>query len=197
MTVDEVYDRVRRDRMFYEASGGGLTVSGGDPLLHPGFVRALFDRCRKEGIQTCVETSGYAPAAAFEQVLPETDFVLYDLKIIDETAHRRYTGRSNQRVLANARRVEDSGVDMLFRMPLVPGLNDDERNLASTVSFLKTFDPRARRLQLMPYHSYGRGKYDSLDRAYVLTETAAPTLERLEQVREELAEGGIDCSISL
>jgi pyruvate formate lyase activating enzyme len=197
MTVDEVFDKVRRDRMFYEASGGGLTVSGGDPLLHPRFVRALFERCRGEGIHTCVETSGYAAWSAFERVLPATDLILYDLKIIDEEAHGRYTGRSNKRILANARRIDESGVETLFRLPLVPGINDSDKNLADTACFLQSLGPRARHLQLMPYHDYGRGKYDSLDRAYIPTDVVAPTAERLEQIRKELAERGIDCSISL
>ena len=109
MTVEEVFDQVRRDKIFYDSSGGGVTVSGGEPLTHADFVAELFALCRGEGIHTCVETCGCVPQAAFEKVLSLTDTFYFDLKLMDSEMHREYTGQGNDQILSNARYLADSG----------------------------------------------------------------------------------------
>jgi pyruvate formate lyase activating enzyme len=196
MTVDKVLEAVRRDAMFYEASGGGVTVSGGEPLLQPAFVSALLGRCRDAGIHTCVETSGCAPESAVRQVLPYADYWLYDVKLCDPARHSDYTGCRNEAILANAAIVAGSGAEVLFRMPIIPGITDEERNLEEIAGFVKRQGGTSRRVELMPYHRLGEGKYRSLDREYPLSGVAPLSAEDLAGAREVFAGSGLECTIS-
>jgi len=196
MNVDEVFDAVSRDKVFYQASGGGVTVSGGEPLLQPQFVCNLFEKCRRSGIHTCMETSGYAPALALRQVLPFTDNILYDLKQLNPDKHRRYTGHLNDLVISNAKIVVESGRETLFRMPLITGINDEPQNIKDTADFLHGLGRNACRIELMPYHKMGKGKYESLDRKYTLPDVPAPGQEQIESIKKVLENYGITCSIS-
>jgi pyruvate formate lyase activating enzyme len=196
MSVEEVFDAVKRDTMFYQASGGGITVSGGEALLQPQFVCELFDNCRRAAIHTCIETSGNGAEPVLREVLPYTDLVLYDLKHQDSDKHRRYTGKANSLILANAEVVAANGIDFLFRMPLVPGINDDLQNIKETAVFLRGLGKKALRIELMPYHRLGKGKYASLDLTYRLPEMLAPEPEQIEFVRSSFEDLGIHCSIS-
>jgi pyruvate formate lyase activating enzyme len=196
MSADEVYDAVNRDKMFYQASGGGVTVSGGEALLQPQFVCDLFEKCRRAGIHTCMETSGYAAESALRQVLSYTDYVLYDLKHMNSEKHRQYTGKPNGLILANAKIVAASGVETLFRMPLIPGINDDLQNIRETAEFLHGLGNNAFSIELMPYHRLGKGKYESLDRQYHLHEILSPEPEHLESFKNTFKDSGIICLVS-
>jgi pyruvate formate lyase activating enzyme len=196
MTVAEVFDAVQRDAMFYKPSSGGVTLSGGEPLLQPRFARALLEKCHEAGIHTCIETSGHAAESALREVLPHTDYVLYDLKLLDSERHRRYTGTSNSRILANARVVVESGVATLFRMPLIPGVNDDPQNIRDTAAFIRALGGDVAALQLMAYHRLAMGKYESLDRPYTLADLQAHQPDEVERVRQLYAENGVRCTVS-
>lgn len=196
MSIDEVLSAVSRDKMFYEASGGGVTVSGGEVLLQPQFASGLLDNCRRSGIHTCIETSGYGAESALRLLLPYTDLVIFDLKHQNSNQHVRYTGQPNNLILANARIVATSGVDMLFRMPLIPGINDDPQNINETADFLHGLGKEAPKIELMPYHRLGKGKYESLDLRYRLTELRSPEPEQVESVKASFENLGINCSIS-
>ena len=196
MSVEEVFDAVSRDNLFYQASGGGVTASGGEPLLHPQFVCDLFEKCRRAGIHTCMETSGYVAEPALRQVLPYTDYILYDLKHLNSDKHRQYTGKPNRLILANAKTVAASGVETLFRMPLIPGINDDLQNIKETAEFLHGLGNNTLRIELMPYHRLGKGKYESLDRPYRLSELLSPEPDHMELVKRKFEGYGIICSIS-
>ena len=196
MSADEVFDAINRDKMFYQASGGGVTVSGGESLLQPKFVHELFEKCRRAGIHTCAETSGYVSESALRQVLPYTDYVLYDLKHLNSEKHRKYTGKPNGLILSNAKIVAVSGIETLFRMPLIPGINDDLQNIKETADFLHELGNNALRIELMPYHRLGKGKYESLDRPYRLPELLSPEPEHLESVKNIFKDSGIMCLIS-
>jgi pyruvate formate lyase activating enzyme len=196
MNADEVFDAVNRDKMFYQASGGGVTVSGGEPLLQPQFVGDLFERCRRAGIHTCMETSGYAAGSALRKVLPYTDYILYDLKHLNSKKHRRYTGKPNNLVLSNAKVVAASGVETLFRMPLIPGINDDMPNIKETAEFLRGLGNNAPRIELMPYHRLGKGKYESLDRQYRLSGVLSPQPDEVESAKKAFEDNDIICMIS-
>jgi pyruvate formate lyase activating enzyme len=196
MNVDEVFDAVKRDSIFYQASGGGVTVSGGECLLQSQFISELFEKCHQSGIHTCIETSGYAPESALQQVLANTDYVLYDLKHLDSEKHRQYTGKKNDLVLHNARVVASSGVELLFRMPLVPGINDDIQNVKATAQFLKGLGINSPRIELMPYHRLGKGKYESLDKEFFLSEVLSPEPEHLQSIKIVFEDSGIICLIS-
>lgn len=196
MTADEVFDAVCRDKMFYDASGGGVTVSGGECLLQPQFVYALLDKCRRAGIHTCIETSGFAAESALRQVLQYCDYVLFDLKQLNPAKHRCYTGKPNDLILANARIAAASGAQTLFRMPLVPGINDDRQNIEDTAAFLTGQGIKNPRIELMPYHRLGKGKYEALNRLFALTELPAPEPADLERAKKIFEDSEIVCSIS-
>ena len=196
MTAGEIFDAVSRDKIFYDASGGGVTVSGGESLLHPELVCGLFEKCRKAGIHTCIETSGQVPESALKQVIPYTDYVLYDIKHMDPETHRRYTGHPNNLILSNAGIAAASGVEMLFRMPLVPDVNDSPQNIKETADFLRGLGDKNLRIELMPYHRLGIGKYESLSRPYHLPDSVAPGQELVESIKKAFEANGIICLVS-
>ncbi len=190
MTADEAFDIVCRDAMFYDSSGGGVTVSGGEPLLQPSFA-ASFRMCREAGIHTCLETSGCAPEAAVRQVLPWTDYWLYDLKLYDPVRHSDYTGRDNETILANAAIVAASGTDVLFRVPIIPSITDEPQNLEDLADFLRRLTGINGRVELMPYHRLAEGKYRSLDRTYPLPGVAPLTATDLMGAQKLFVDRGL------
>jgi len=196
MSVDEVFEAIKGDQLFYQASGGGITVSGGEPLLHPKFVSQLLAKCKQAGIHTCMETSGYAAESALRQVLPFTDYILFDLKHLNSDSHCRYTGKPNELILNNAKTVISNGTEVLFRMPLIPGINDEPQNIRETADFLHSLGKKPIAIQLMPYHELGKGKYESLDKSYPLAGLNAIEPERVDTVQELFKSMGIDCTIS-
>ncbi|NLM20800.1 MAG: glycyl-radical enzyme activating protein [Peptococcaceae bacterium] len=196
MSVDEVFEAVKGDQLFYQASGGGITVSGGEPLLQPRFVSELLRKCKQADIHTCIETSGYGSESALRQVMPYTDYILFDLKHLSSALHRRYTGKPNELILNNAKIVISSGLEVLFRMPLIPGINDDPQNIRATADFLYSLGKKPIAIQLMLYHQLGKGKYESLDKPYPLAGLSALEPEQAETVQEMFKARGIDCTIS-
>jgi pyruvate formate lyase activating enzyme len=196
MSAGEIFDAVSRDKMFYDASGGGVTVSGGEALLHPELVGDLFTKCRTAGIHTCIETSGQAPESALKQVLPYTDYIIYDLKHMDPETHRQYTGHSNELIHSNAKIAAASGAEMLFRLPLIPDINDSPPNIKETADFLRGLGRKHQRIELMPYHRLGIGKYESLNRPYHLPDAVAPGQELVESVKKAFEANGIMCLVS-
>lgn len=197
MTVEEVFDAVRRDKIFYAASGGGVTVSGGEPLLQARFVRDVFQLCRGEQIGTCVETCGFASSEALLEVMPVTDSFLFDLKHMDADAHRKYTGQTNSRILDNAALLFEYNADVLFRQPLIAGVNDSRTNIEATAGFLRSLGEEASRLQLMPYHRMGRSKYEALNVTYHMDGTAVMDDAEIDAIKNAYIDCGIDCAISL
>ena len=196
MTSDEVYKQVRRDKMFYDSSNGGVTVSGGEPMVHPKFIYELFSALHAEGINTCIETCGFAAREAFEMVIPVTDTFYFDLKIMDSKKHRHYTGKDNKQILENARYVADSGKYVLFRQPLIPGINDFDENISQTAQFLKSLGRDGIEIQLMPYHRAGQTKYDALGLRYATADINVMTAQQLEAVKDKYISHGVKCTIS-
>ncbi|MGD9159046.1 MAG: glycyl-radical enzyme activating protein [Desulfobacteraceae bacterium] len=196
MTVDEVWDEVRRDKIFYDTSGGGVTVSGGEPLLHPDFVRELFKLCHGEQIDTCVETCGCVNSTAVREVIPVTDHFLFDLKHLDSDIHKKYTGQNNEKILKNAAFLIENGADVIFRHPLIPGINDTPENIEATAGFLKKLGKRALRFELMPFHRMGKDKYRALDQECSLEGLEIMDNEKLEKIKKAYIDRGINCTIS-
>ncbi len=194
MRVEEVFDAVRKDKMFYGADGG-VTVSGGEPLLQADFVRRLFRLCKEDGIGTCAETSGFVPPSNLEQVLPLTDLLLFDLKHMNPDLHRDYTGQSNSLIFENARLAAQAGASILFRIPLIPSVNDSEENILQTADFVKSIQQKPR-IQLMPYHRLGESKYKALNLKDQMNGLPAAGADRVEEVRQKYIQLGIDCSVS-
>lgn len=158
MTAGEVMRVILKERMFFEQSGGGVTLSGGEPLGQPAFAAALLKACKKNELHTAIDTCGFADWSVFERTLPHTDLYLYDVKHMDPEKHRLYTGVDNEIILSNLVRLGESGAAIYARMPFIPGVNSDEKNLHDTARFLKNVRGVAR-LHLLPYHAVAEGKH--------------------------------------
>lgn len=161
--VDGLLAELLRDRPFYEASGGGVTFSGGEPVLHAAFLADLLPRARSEGLHLALETSGHYPFALLEPLLPWLDLVLYDLKVMDPAAHARLTGHDNAHVHDNLRRLLARGAPVEVRMPVVPGSNTDEDNVAATARLLAGLGVGA--ITLLPYNHLWEAKLPRLGTA--------------------------------
>ncbi|HSC72020.1 MAG TPA: glycyl-radical enzyme activating protein [Candidatus Methylomirabilis sp.] len=187
-SVKEVLCEVERDDLFYRTSGGGVTVSGGEPLLQADFVAELLKVCRQRGIDTAIETCGHAPWEDFARVLAHTDTVLFDVKHADPLAHRRFTGVGNELILANLRQAVKSGVRVVLRLPLVPGVNADAGTVRSIASLARELG--IAELHLLAYHRLGESKYQALGLSYPLQDLTPPTPEQIEALRRVAEEGG-------
>jgi pyruvate formate lyase activating enzyme len=159
VTVERVMETVRRDRLFYEQSGGGLTITGGEPMLQPEFTLGLLQAARAEGFHTCLDTSGWASQHAFEQVLPFVDLFLFDYKATDPVAHKTLTGVSNELILANLDFLARQSASIRLRCPLIPGVNDTPEHLKGIAALHRRY-PGLEGIDLMPYHNVGNSKYE-------------------------------------
>jgi pyruvate formate lyase activating enzyme len=158
MTVGDVLREVERDRLFYEDSGGGVTFSGGEPLAQSVFLLALLRACRERGLHTALDTCGHAPADVFGRAVALADLVLFDLKHADSERHREGTGVGNERILENLRHLAATGVDVIVRVPLVPGFNDAEEDLSAIAALVAAL-PRVPPVQLLPFHTAAEDKH--------------------------------------
>jgi len=188
MTVAEVVAEVMQDRVFYDRSGGGVTFSGGEAMAQIEFLAAALAACKAEGLHTAVDTSGWVPWASFARILGLTDLFLFDLKLLDDAAHRRFTGVSNQPILDNLRRLSGATDAIFIRFPVIPTITDGPGNMRALIALLREL--RFRQVNLLPYHELGRGKAARLGRGEPLTGITPPGPERLEALRAELAAAG-------
>lgn len=164
-TVSHLLDIISRDRLFYETSGGGVTFSGGEPLLQWKALVPLLKGCSKSGIHRAVDTSGYCPWEALEEVAKHTDLFLFDLKLMDDTRHMVHTGVSNELILSNLKKLSRTGISLIIRVPLIPGINTDSKNLKKTGAFIAGLTG-VQQVDLMPYHDFQRSKYMKFSQAY-------------------------------
>lgn len=186
ISVEEALREVERDRIFYRTSGGGVTLSGGEPLFQAAFVADLLKACRAQGINTAIETCGHASWEEFLPVLEHTDTVLFDIKHVDPIVHRRFTGAGNELILANLRRAVKGGARVVLRLPLVSGCNAEPGTVRAVASLARELGIPD--LHLLPYHRLGESKYQALGRRCVsngLTPPSADEIECLKRVAEE------------
>jgi len=154
MTIQDLLDEVDRDSTFYEGSGGGVTLSGGEPLAQYDFLCTLLDALKSRGLNTALDTSGCVPFEELESAGKNLNLFLYDIKIMDPEKHRNHTGVSNDIILDNLRRLDELSKPIVIRLPVVPGVNDDDRNIAETVAYLRTLK-NVIRVSVLPYHKGG------------------------------------------
>ncbi len=192
--VAEIVAQVERDVVFYEESGGGVTFSGGEPLVQPAFLAELLRECWAREIHTALDTTCYAPWGVIESVRGDVDLWLCDLKHLDPAEHERLTGVSNQGILDNIRRLARLGAEIVIRVPILPGLNDDDRNIARTGEFAASLD-RAVGVDILPYNSLVRAKVARLTRGYELLQVERPSDDRLRAIGERLEQFGLSVRI--
>ena len=199
MSVEECMKEILKDRGYYERSGGGVTVSGGDPLVQSDFVAELFRACKEEGIHTCLESTFYADWAEIEKVLPYTDLLISDIKHMDTDVHRTYTGVSNERILENLKRLSKEPQEMILRIPVIPGVNDDSKNIEATADFiLNELNGQVRTLQLLSFMRLGEEKYTSLGIPYPMADVKVNRRSFQKHVNELAAyfnSRGIHCLV--
>lgn len=164
MTVEEVMAEVEKDHVFYDESGGGVTFSGGEPMMQEPFLYALLRAAKGKGLHTALDTSGYASPKAMQHIAPFADLFLYDIKIVDDGLHRKFTGVSNKTILENLKFLFDSGKQIILRFPVVPGITDTPENIReikSVINRLQSHRVTESHLQinLLPYHSIAKEKY--------------------------------------
>jgi pyruvate formate lyase activating enzyme len=181
---------VAKDEPFYQESGGGVTLSGGEPMLQVAFAAALLRGAKARGYHTALDTCGFAPWASFEHLRGFVDLFLYDLKLMDDARHRRFTGVSNAPILENLRSLAAHGHHIVLRVPVIPDINDDVENLEALATFAAGL-PRLAGLDLLPYHPAGIDKYARLDRTYALPDTAAPSAQRMAEIARLLGGHGL------
>jgi pyruvate formate lyase activating enzyme len=201
MTVEEVMREILADRPFYETSGGGVTISGGEPALSAGFVRAILSRCKDEGIHTAIETCGYCSWNALASLLPFTDLVMMDVKLMTPEKHEEATGNPNERILANAQMLAMTSTPLVFRTPVVPNVNDTPGEIRRIVAFLRelialrTGNGRGGganiSYELLTFHKLGSDKYRSLDMEYRASPLEPPSRQQMSELLAIATEAGL------
>lgn len=179
VTVDEVLEEVERDRPFYETSGGGLTLTGGEPTAQSEFAVALLTEAKARGLHTCVETCGFAPWEVLERMAAVTDLFLFDYKETDPAKHKEFTGVDNGRILNNLRRLDEMGCATVLRCPIIPTLNDREDHFAGICALANSLQ-HVTEVHVEPYHSLGGEKYTELGGAYALKDLPMPEEETVK-----------------
>lgn len=194
MTVTDVLARVEEDRPFYDESGGGMTLSGGEPLAQPQFAYELLKGARARGIRTAIETSGYAPWQMWERVLPYLDLILYDLKEVDPERHEYFTGVSNEPILHNLRWLAKTGKSVVVRRPVIRGYNDTPESIHALGRFVQELKT-IYEIDLLPYHRLGQSKYKRLGKEYALGDEPTMKNEEVNGYRDILLSYGLDIKI--
>jgi pyruvate formate lyase activating enzyme len=192
VTADEILTRISRYRGVFKATGGGLTISGGEPLMQPAFVRRLLEGAKAMGVHTAVDTSGFLGAAATDAMLDDIDLVLLDVKSGDPATYKRVTGRELQPTLDFGRRLAARGdTEIWIRFVLVPGLTDDAENVEKVAEYVASLGHAVTRVEVLPFHQMGRDKWAELGMTYELEDTQPPSNELVERVRGQFRDRGL------
>ena len=193
MDVEEVLDEVLRDDAFYRNSGGGITVSGGEALVQPDFVRRMFSMSKEKGLHTTLDTTGCAAWKDMECILPFVDLILWDIKHLDPRVHRKATGVGNELILDNLHRAAALGKRIWLRMPLIAGFNDDPAHIAGVAALAKKVG--AEKISLLPYHEGGVSKNEQLGRPYPFPQGKTPSEERVKFLKGIIDAEGINVTV--
>ncbi len=186
MTVPEVLKEVLTDRIFFDESGGGVTLSGGEPMLQAEFALELLMALKSEGLHTAMDTCGQVRREDVEKILPYADLFLFDLKLMDEQAHFEYTGVSNKLIHDNLIFLVESGKKVHIRFPVIPGITDTQKNILGLEEFLMRLQPGIRRIHLLPFHTGAEAKYSRLQMLNRMKEVKSLQREDLDPLKSEL-----------
>lgn len=192
--VEEILSELLCDLPYYRRSGGGITLSGGEILAQPQFARDLLHACKEHGLHTAVESTANAPFDAIKSILPYLDLYLLDVKHMNSAKHKQYTGANNELILENAKKIAQSGVELIVRTPVVPGFNDSAEEIKAISKFAASLQG-VEEHHLLPYHRLGQDKYAGLNREYALKEIEPPSKEKMEYLLSVAQESGLKCQI--
>ncbi len=196
VSSEEVIGEVSKDATYYWNSGGGVTVSGGEPMGQATFVGQFLKHCKQIGLNTALDTSGYFDLAEEEEaILAHSDLVLFDLKHMDSKIHREITGVPNELILENARKIAAKRIPLIIRIPLIADINDSEDQIRATAAFT-TGLPSVTEVNLLPYHRFGEGKYEMLDRMHELRKLKSPPVQQLMKLKGIVESFGIKCAVA-
>jgi pyruvate formate lyase activating enzyme len=194
LSVPELLAEIEKDRPYYDESGGGVTFSGGEPLLQPTFLLAALAECGARDIHRTVDTAGLAPRDVLEAVAAQADLFLYDLKLLDEARHRAATGASNVAILTNLEHLVATGAEVRVRIPLIHGINDDDGNIDATAMHLRSLEG-VRHVDLLPFHRPAADKHRKFGLPWRMNGDATTSDERLRQIEARFVEAGFDVTI--
>jgi pyruvate formate lyase activating enzyme len=190
--VDGVMEEIGKSRLYYDFSGGGVTFSGGEPLMQPQFLKRLLKECQDEGIHTALDTSGYASPRIFASILKEVDLFLYDLKIWNDENHKKYTGGSNVEIIKNIQTLTRKRKDLIIRFPVIPEITGTKENVANILDLVSSLT--IQRIDLLPFHDVEE-KYDRLGKEWKMKGTCAPSEELLKDISKKIEDNGIPVKI--
>ena len=195
MTVPEIIEIIEKERVFFDQSGGGVTFSGGEPLLHKVMLTELLDECKRRGIHTAVDTAGNVSTDTILEVAKRTDLFLYDLKFMDTQLHKKWVNSGNERILQNLRAISDAGAHIIIRIPFIGGVNDTEENIEQTAMFISQLSGEKKAVSLLPYHSIAQNKYMKLGRPNSFERMHEPEKSIQQKAIEIFAQFGLKASI--
>ena len=184
--ADEIIKDVMRDKEFYDTSGGGITLSGGEPMLQFSFAKEILTKAKEKGLHTCIETCGYAPREHFEKIAPYVDIFLYDYKLTDENEHIKYTGVSNKKIIENLYYLDSLGKSIILRCPIIPNINDNAvhfRGIADIANALRGVTE----INIEPYHPLGKSKAEQLGKTYTVDISEFPSEEKIAECIKEIS----------
>ena len=193
-SVEDIVEEVEKDRLFYENSGGGVTLSGGEPLMQPAFSREILRICKKRGIHTAMETCGHAPWSEFEKILSFLDLVLFDIKHTNSEKHKEATGESNQLIFENFTHLAHLKTPVIIRIPLIPGYNDAIENVGSMIKLLEAYR-RLRKIDLLLYHELGANKYKRFGKRYTFEVANSLPEKRAQEIKRMFESQGFEVRI--
>ncbi|MBR2406271.1 MAG: glycyl-radical enzyme activating protein [Clostridia bacterium] len=194
VTVAEVLEIVRQDMPYYRRSGGGLTLSGGEMLCQSDFAYALLRSAKEAAINTAVETTGFASYEVIEKLLPHIDTVLMDIKHTNSQKHKAFTTQPNELILENAVKIAKNAKKLIIRVPVIPTFNDTPEEIGDIAKFAASLEG-VTEINLLPYHRFGKDKYDGLNREYLMGDLPSPTDEQMQQLKSVAERYGLTCKI--
>lgn len=193
MTVRQLIEEIIKDEVFYDESGGGVTFSGGEPLIYADFLNEVLKKCKARGIHTAIDTSGYTSWNSIEKIADKVDLFLFDIKHMNNEKHKEYVGVENVMIMENLKKLSDRGANILIRMPIIAGINDDDEHIDKAVKFISNL--KILQVNLLPYHKMGMDKYRRLKIDYKLSGKEKPCDEKMGRIADEFEKAGIKIKI--
>lgn len=192
--VDELLKEVEKDRVFYDESGGGVTLSGGEVMCQIDFVESFVKKAKQRGLSVVIDTCGHAPFENFERIIPYVDLFLYDIKLINSRKHEEYTGLANDIILQNLKELKSSGANVAIRIPLIDGINTSDSDIEEMIGYIGGLDGE-KKINLLPYHNKGTHKYEKINMKNSSLLMGTPSQEKLEEIRSRFAQNKFDVQI--